>query len=163
MMVIKMYYGFEFSLMLGQEPPGGAIFIGIVLLVGLAAGALFFFRSYERLAERSLARKFADLKQPFVVQPGDVIFTYHTYHGFLAWFTQTPHQVSLPPEEARELLGRLLRFNLTWGLVTPGMIFIVPLSLLNYAAQRKSITSQEREGGVVESSMESVKPDVDSD
>ena len=77
-----------------------------------------------------------------------MILTYHTYHGFIAWFTQTPHQVALPPDDARKLLGRLLRFNLMWGLVTYGALFIPPLAILNYFAQRRSIAKQAAHGDV---------------
>ena len=101
------------------------------------------FRSYERLARRSLRRKYAGLQIHEVPVAGDVTLTYHTYHGLIAWFTQTPHYVSLPPDHARILLGRLFRFNLTWGLLTYGALFIPPLAVWNYFTQRRSISSQE--------------------
>ena len=125
-----------------------AIVVGIAILIGLGVGALYLLRGYEHLARRSLERKYADLAVHPEPQPGDVVLTYHTYHGLIAWFTQTPHHVALSPEDARRLLGRLLRFNLTWGLVTYGALFIPPLAILNYFAQRRSIAAQQATGGL---------------
>ena len=126
-----------------QQIPILPIVLGIVVLIGLGLLALLIYRGYEGLARRSLRRKYAGLEVHEVRQPGDVILTYHTYHGFLVWFTQTTHQMSLPPNDARKLLGRLLRFNLAWGLCTYGALFIPPLAIANYIAQRRSITDQE--------------------
>lgn len=141
-------------MILANQPPVYIFLIGIGLLIGLVVGALYFFRGYEYFAGRALVRKYADLEVHTDPQPGDVILSYHTYHGFIAWFTQTPHQVALPPAEARKLLGRLLRFNLSWGLVTPGAIFIPALVILNYYEQRRSIAAQEAAGGLSASSFQ---------
>jgi hypothetical protein len=70
---------------------------------------------------------------------GDVQFVYHTYHGFIAFFIQTEHRVSCPPGQARILLGRFLRFNLTWGMLSYGMIFVPFLAFFNYLAQKSAI------------------------
>lgn len=118
------------------------ILIGCAVVVGFGVLALWFFRRHEDLALRSLKRRYADLEVHSEPLDGDVILTYHTYHGFLAWFTQIPHHVNLPPDDARKLLGRLLRFNLKWGLVTYGAAFVPPLAILNYFAQRRSIAKQ---------------------
>jgi hypothetical protein len=135
-------------MILAEQAPILAIIVGFAILIGLAFGALFLFRGYEHLARRSLKRQFADLRIHPEPQPGDVILIYHTYHGFLVWFTQTPHQIALPPADACKLLGRLLRFNLLWGLVSPGALFIPLLAILNYLAQRRSIAAQEAVGGL---------------
>ena len=121
------------------------------VLVVLGVGTLYFLRGYERWAQQSLQQRYDGLEVHAPPQPGDVLLQFHTYHGFLAWFTQAEHLVALPPEGARVLLGRLLRFNLLWGLVTPGALFIPLLSLLSYRAQRRSIAAQEAEGGFRES------------
>ena len=105
----------DHAVILADQIPVVAIVISVAILVGLVVGAVFLFRGYERLARQSLERKYGDLVIHPDPQPGDVILTYHTYHGFIAWFTQTPHHVALPPEDARRLLGRLLRFNLMWA------------------------------------------------
>jgi hypothetical protein len=74
--------------------------------------------------------------------PGDVSFVYHTYRGLLLWAMEDEHQVIAPAEDAERLLGRLLRFNLTWGLLCHGMIFIPFLAVGNYYVQRRSIRKQ---------------------
>lgn len=128
---------------LSSQIPLFAIIIGIAVFVGLVVLGLFFFRRHEHLALRSLERRYADLEIHSDPRVGDVILTYQTYHGFLVWFTQTSHHVALRPDDARKLLGRLLRFNLKWGLVTYGAVFVPPLAILNYLAQRRSIAKQE--------------------
>lgn len=134
-------------MILADQTPVFPIIIGIAALVGLVIGALALYRGYEYLARRSLERRYADLQIHSDPQPGDVILTYHTYHGFIAWFTQTPHHVALPPADARILLGRLLRFNFMWGFITYGAAFVPPLSIYNYIVQRRSITRQQAIGG----------------
>lgn len=73
---------------------------------------------------------------------GDVQFVFHTYHGFLAFFAQTEHRISAPPEEARKLLWRLHRFNLTWGMFAAGAAFVPILSYFNYLAQKRALAKQ---------------------
>jgi hypothetical protein len=120
-----------------------AVVASIALFVGFGAAALFLFRGYEALARRSLRKKYAGLEVLAIPQAGDVFLAYDTYHGFLAWCTPMPHHVALPPDDARKLLGRLLRFNLLWGLLCPGVVFIPLLAICNYLAQRRSIAAQE--------------------
>lgn len=98
--------------------------------------------NYQRLAERTLERAYDDLIIHVEPEPGDVVLDYYTYHGILIWVAVTPHRVVLPPAGARVLLGRLLRFNLTWGLMSPN-VFTVAV-IYNYFAQRRSIARQER-------------------
>ena len=74
--------------------------------------------------------------------PGDVTITYHSYRGLLAYFVQTEHFLHAPESDARECLNRLLRYNLTWGMLCPGMVFIPILAIGNYYAQRRSIKRQ---------------------
>jgi hypothetical protein len=74
--------------------------------------------------------------------PGDVQLVYHTYRGLLLWVTQDEHRVIAPAADAERLLGRLLRFNLTWGMITPALLFIPFLAISNYYAQRRSIREQ---------------------
>jgi len=126
-----------------------AVILMIATPLGLIFFALYLYRGYEYLAKRSLERSYADLELRATPEPGDVILTYYTYHGLLVWFTQTPHQVVLSPRDARKLLGRLFRFNLTWGLITYGSLFIFPLAILNYVGQRRSIAYQAANGGVL--------------
>jgi hypothetical protein len=76
-------------------------------------------------------------------QPGTVKITFHTYFGFINHFTQTEHKGYLPPDQARELLRRLHRYNLTHNWLTPGAVFIPFLSFFNYHAQLRSVNRQE--------------------
>jgi len=93
-------------------------------------------------ALRPLQRCFEGLDIHEHPRPGDVTFVYHTYRGFLLWSTQDEFRVAAPPAEAELLLSRLLRFNLTWGLLSYGTLVIPLLALGNYYAQRQSIRSQ---------------------
>ena len=40
------------------------------------------------------------------------------------------------------LLARLLRFNLTWGMLSYGLLFVPFLAIGNYLAQKRSIEKQ---------------------
>ncbi len=121
-----------------------AVAAGALACLGvLAALALMLLRKYERLGSRSLERAYAGLQIHTSLAPGDVFLVYHTYQGFFAWGTETEHRVFLPLDDARELLGRLLRFNLTWGLLAHGGILVVPVAIWNYWLQRRSLTTQE--------------------
>lgn len=130
-------------MILAEQLSPFAVAVVVAVFIGLAIAALFFFRGYKYVARRALERKFSNLSIHAAPQPGDVIITFHTYYGFIAWFTQTTHHVALPPQDARVLLGRLLRFNLTWGLFTWGAFFVPILSAINYLQQRRSIARQE--------------------
>jgi hypothetical protein len=118
------------------------IFIGIPVFV--------FSGGIDRFAVNPLIRRFEGLELHEFPQPGDVRFIYHTYRGFLLWFVQEEHHVCAPPQDARVLLGRLLRFNLTWGMLSGGFVFVPLLAIGNYFTQRRSIAKQVRsiaEGG----------------
>ena len=60
----------------------------------------------------------------------------------MIWVTQDEHHVHARYEDAKTLLGRLLRFNLTWGLLSYGLLFIPFVAYFNYRAQRNSIEQQ---------------------
>lgn len=81
--------------------------------------------------------------------PGDpwgVHLVYHTYRGLVLWITQDEHNIVAPAADAERLLGRLLRFNLTWGMLSFGIVFVPILAIANYFAQRRSIARQVRSG-----------------
>jgi hypothetical protein len=122
---------------------GLAIVFAVVFLSGMIGLTAMSFFGYRTLASRSLRRKFNGLTIHFVPEAGDVRITYYTYHGFVAWFSQTEHRLTLPPPDARILLGRLLRFNLTWGLWAAGSPLLLPLAVANYFVQRRSVSRQE--------------------
>lgn len=111
-------------------------FIGVPIFV--------FTGGIRKFAWKPLQRQFAGLDLHESAQPGDVCFVYHTYRGFLVWFVQDEHRVCASPEDARLLLARLLRFNLTWGMLSYGLLFIPFLAIGNYLAQTRSIDQQER-------------------
>lgn len=75
--------------------------------------------------------------------PGSVFVRFHTYDGFLLWATQHEHAFHAVPEQARELLRRLHRYNLTHGVFVHGALVIPFMSYFNYKAQLRSITAQE--------------------
>jgi hypothetical protein len=56
--------------------------------------------------------------------------------------TQDEHRVSAPIAEAEKLLNRLWRFNLSWGLLSRGFLFIPFLATGNYLTQRRAIRGQ---------------------
>lgn len=99
----------------------------------------------QTFALKPLLKRYAGLNIHDSPQPGDVGFVYHTYRGFLIWFTQDEHRVFAPPEEARVLLARLLRFNFTWGMLSGGLVFIPFLAIANYYTQKRSIKIQAQE------------------
>ena len=90
-----------------------------------------------------LAKRFEGIDAHETPQQGDVQFAFHTYHGFLVFFVQTEHRVSCSPDDARTLLRRLHRFNLTWGMLSYGLAFVPFVSFFNYLAQKRAITEQE--------------------
>ena len=126
----------------GNQPPWWIWFVilGFVVLLGTIALAMF--RGYEALARRALRRIYSDFDLSDSQRDGDVAIVFHTYHGLVAWFTQTEHREYVSATTAIRLLNRFLRFNLTWGLFTWGALFVPPISLLNYFAQRRSIARQ---------------------
>ena len=141
-----------------------ATLAGAALLIVIGILALAFLRAYEILARRSLARKYVGLEVRSMPNPGDVELVYHTYHGFIAWFSQTQHRAWLPPADARILLGRLLRFNLAWGALTYGSLFVIPLAIASYFGQRRSIARQlvaENVGDGVEPDGVTLPPNAD--
>ena len=113
-----------------------ATFIGVPIFVVMGG--------IQKFARKPLLRCFEGLDLHNSQLPGDVCVVYHTYRGFLVWFVQEEHFICAPPDDARLLLKRLLRFNLTWGLFSYGLLFVPLLSLGNYYAQKRSIETQQR-------------------
>jgi len=133
--------------LLAQQDPSLAIAFGACVLIVLGVGALYLFRWYESAARKALIRAYGGLRIHKEPESGDVVVSFHTYHGLVAWFSQTDHVVALPSEDARVFLNRLLWFNFSWGLLTWGMLFVPILSLINYRQQLRSIKAQKAEGG----------------
>lgn len=120
-----------------------------LLLLGVGFCALRFVRGYERRAQRALMRCYLGVAIHENQEPGNVVVSYETHHGLLAWSTQQTHCVVTNPGDARILLGRLFRFNMLWGSLCAGGLIFAPLALLNYVMQRRAITAQQRGDTVV--------------
>jgi len=114
-----------------------ATFIGVPIFV--------FTGGIQKFALKPLKRCFDGIDLPDSQRPGDVCVVYHTYRGFLVWFVQDEHFICASPADARLLLKRLLRFNLTWGMLSYGMLFVPLIAISNYFAQKRAIQNQERE------------------
>ena len=74
---------------------------------------------------------------------GLVEVVFHTYYGFIVFVIQTEHRFHSPPDDARQALWRLHRFNLVCGMFAYGFLLIPILSYCNYLAQKRSIRQQE--------------------
>jgi len=118
--------------------PTLAISFVVIVAIYLLSGGL---KSFGR---RPLERCFQGIRLHERREPGDVTFTYHTYRGCLLWCVPAEHRVVAPAEDAEVLLNRLLRYNLTWGMLSYGAVFVPSLALGNYAVQRRSIHEQAR-------------------
>jgi hypothetical protein len=73
-----------------------------------------------------------------------VTLQFHTYHGLIAFVEQTNHNILRPASQAKWLLRKFHRFNLTYGLLALG----APITpILAYRSQMRSIDEQCREAG----------------
>ena len=125
-----------------QQLPFTIFMIAVLLIVFVLPFYLVFGGGMAKFALGPLRRRFSGLTFHELPAPGDVSFVYHTYRGLLIWVTQDQHIVHAPPVDAEILLKRLLRFNLTWGLLSYGLLFVPFLAIGNYWAQIKSIRAQ---------------------
>ncbi len=114
--------------------------IFVLIIVGVPY--LFLFGGAERYLSGPLRRLSEGLDLHSTLEKGDVEVVYHTYRGLLIWCTQQEHRAYGSPEEVRLYLSRLLRFNLTWGLLSAGALIIPMLAVGNYYAQLRSIDKQ---------------------
>lgn len=121
------------------------LFVIAVLLIVFGVPLFLLTGGMQRFAVKPLRKRFEGLELHESPMSGDVSFFYHTYRGLLLWFVQDEFRVYAPPEDARKLLGRLLRFNLTWGMLSYGALFVPFLAIGNYFAQKRSIEAQEWE------------------
>ena len=78
--------------------------------------------------------------------PGEVRLTFHTYSGFLIFADQRKHDRVLPAEQARILLNRMLKHNLTWGLLAYVALFHPIVSLIEYRKQSANIAAALQRG-----------------
>ena len=96
----------------------------------------------------ALAKRYRGLTLRSQPRPGDVQVVYHTYRGFLVYVVQDEHVLCGSPAEVRRMLGRLLRFNLTWGLLSLGCVLVPLIATANYAAQRRALREQRETAAV---------------
>jgi len=119
----------------------------LLLLIGVP---ILVIRGHRRMAGPRGRAKFykglTDIRRDRVLQPGDVNLVFHTYAGFLVTVMQTRHDVVLPAEQARVLLRRLAKHNLTYGLFAAGAVFIPLLTLAEYWTQSVKIAKAARRG-----------------
>jgi hypothetical protein len=121
--------------------------VGLVLFVFASGfGIAWLMRRDDRIARGDFAALTSDLAIHDEPQPGDVALVYRTYHGFRLWVVPTEHRYILPTADARVLLGRMLRFNLTRGLQSAAGPLVVLPALVDYARQRRAIERQEAQG-----------------
>ncbi len=118
--------------------------LALVPLVLIGVPIFFLTGRYKRIGLRPLMRCLEGIELQDERGPGDVYLVYHTYRGFLLWTIQEEHCIIASRADAEKLLGRLLRFNLTWGMLSYGMLFIPFLAVGNYYAQRSSIRQQSQ-------------------
>jgi hypothetical protein len=79
-------------------------------------------------------------------EPGEVRLIFHTYSGFLVYTIQRKHDLILPADQAKILLGRMFKHNLTRGLFVFLPFFVVPLSLLEYRSQSRKMAAANKRG-----------------
>jgi hypothetical protein len=116
-----------------------------VVLVVLIVRAVF------RNPEVKFRRVYAGTETFTEPVPDSVFVRFHTYDGFLVWVREHEHAFYALPEEARELLRRLHRYNLTRGILAAGGRFVPFISYFNYKAQLRSIAAQEVEQSFADS------------
>jgi hypothetical protein len=128
------------------QPPWvipAVVAFSIVFYAALGWVVLQGYRRLRRAAEAAQRRTLEGLKVHDGPAPGLVLVVFHTYYGLIAFVTQTEHRFWATPDDAREALWRLHRFNLTWGLFARGAPLVPLVSFGNYLAQKRSIRKQE--------------------
>jgi hypothetical protein len=71
---------------------------------------------------------------------------FHTYSGLLIFVVQRTHDVVLPADQAKILLDRLFRHNLTWGLLAYGVLVIPILSYFEFRRESARIAAALQRG-----------------
>lgn len=129
---------------LGQ-PWGGILSVAIALVVfGLLGFAILKgIRWFGAAPVRSQSRVFEGLTVYDGPAPGTVGVVFHTYSGFLFFVQQVEYRFWAAPEDARTVLSRMNKYNLTRGFFAYGALVIPLLSLANYWAQKRCIAKQE--------------------
>ena len=128
------------------EQPWGGIVAGAIALV--VFGLLGFvilkgIRWFGAASIRSRSRVFEGVTVYDGPAPGTVGVVFHTYSGVLVFVQQVEYRFWAAPEDARTVLSRMNKYNLTRGFFAYGGLIIPLLSLGNYWAQKRRIAKQE--------------------
>lgn len=137
--------GWNWAQLSSEERVATVVAVGGVLLILVFLVSLPFIAragGVSGVGLGPLRRRFEGIRLHKSAEPGDVTFTYHTYRGILLWVIQAEHRVIAPAEDARRLLKRLLAYNLTWGMMSRGLLFVPWLAIANYLVQSRSIRRQ---------------------
>ncbi len=137
-----------------RDPTEIAVRVTVVVVCAASSVALFWmafrppsgvgFWSRPLGPTPGLTRLLEGTRSPEGRLPSDVVVVYHTYAGVLVHGVQSEWRFAAPPEQARRILRRMLRTNLTWGLLVPHLVVVPFLALGNYWAQMRSIRRQEK-------------------
>ena len=120
----------------------GMLAVVFIILIGVPILAI---RIRRPKPEKKFRKVFDGVEFNNANGPGLVELRYHTYDGILMWFVQTEHHIYLKPNDAREVLRRMLRYNLSWGLLAAGGLLVPLVAIPSYFGQKKTIASQEAE------------------
>jgi hypothetical protein len=117
-------------------------FLVLILAILIGVPYLFLFGGTKKFLRKALLHRYEGLTLHATLEPGDVQCVYHTYRGLIIWFTQDEHRIIGPPDDVLAVLKRLWHFNLTWGMLSYGALFIPLLATTSYLAQRRAIEQQ---------------------
>lgn len=145
-----MYPMLEAVIRHSDEPslwPGRLLAVAaVLLLIGVPIFVIKFRRRSLSVAQDDLYAGIQGIRPLGEPEAGDVRLVFHTYSGFLAYVTQRRHEVTLPADQARVLLNRALKHNLTWGFFAYGALFIPIISLVEYRSQAARIAAAMQRG-----------------
>lgn len=129
---------------------GPIVALAVALLVFGLLGFIILkgYRWFAAASQRAQARAYEGIVVSEQPAPGLVGVVFHAYSGFLVFVTQAEHRFWAAPDDARLVLSRLHRFNLTWGFFAYGALIIPILSFGNYWAQRSHIAKQAARAAV---------------
>lgn len=128
---------------LGQT--GGMILASAIALITVVVSGIIIVwghRKFVGAADRAQAQLFSGVQVATAAAPGFVSAVFHVYCGLIVFTRQTEYRFWATPDDARIVLSRMNRFNLTWGFFAYGGLIIPILSLGNYWAQRSRVSKQ---------------------
>ena len=111
-----------------------------VILIGIPVAIIKLMRKTNTSKTENLF-KGIDLKSEEA--RGDVLIEFTTYDGFVFWVTSRNYAGYLPPAQARELLKRMYKYNLKYGLLNFFGMFTFLFSTISYRTQIQSVEEQE--------------------